>query len=147
MTIVTTLTILRGLPGAGKTTKARELVNANPSTTLRLNRDDYRTMLHGGLLNTDWQEHMVTVAQHAAIRAALNAGYNVVVDDTNLPNDVFAALVLLGANAGAVITSIDLRDVPLDVCINNNMRRAGTPGYVPPEVIRAQHATYIAGRV
>ncbi|NUR25646.1 MAG: AAA family ATPase, partial [Catenulispora sp.] len=54
--------LTRGLPGSGKTTWAK----AQPGF-VRVNRDELRTMLHGGLLGTGWAEQQVTVAQRAQI--------------------------------------------------------------------------------
>jgi hypothetical protein len=42
------LVITRGLPGCGKTTRARAWVAEDPSRRVRVNRDDLRTMLSGG---------------------------------------------------------------------------------------------------
>ena len=52
---MTTLTILRGLPGSGKTTRARELVADDPRCA-RVNRDDLRMMMFGAKVNlTVWR--------------------------------------------------------------------------------------------
>ena len=59
---MTTLTILRGLPGSGKTTRARELVADDPRCA-RVNRDDLRMMMFGAKVNlTPAQERAVTLA-------------------------------------------------------------------------------------
>jgi predicted kinase len=76
---MTTLTITRGLPGSGKTTWARQQVGA-----VRVNRDDLRRMLHGRHLGYARAEAQVTVAHRALVAALLEAGVNVICDDTNL---------------------------------------------------------------
>lgn len=144
------LIIVRGLPGSGKTTRARQWVAGNPGSRMRLNRDDYRTMLHGrrrgGANHNPAQEHQTTIVQHAGVRAALNAAYQVIVDDTNLHHGTFAALTVLAADTGATVEVWDMRDVPLDQCLAWNLTRLNTPGFVPPEVIEDMHRRYIETR-
>jgi predicted kinase len=79
---VTELILTRGLPSSGKTTWALAWVAEDEENRARVNRDDLRQTLYG----RHWPvpERQVTVAQHAAVRALLEAGVSVVVDDTNL---------------------------------------------------------------
>jgi hypothetical protein len=62
---VSKLIITRGLPGSGKTTWARQQVRF-----VRVNRDDLREMLHGGMLGTGWAEVQVTVGRRGDGRGA-----------------------------------------------------------------------------
>lgn len=69
-----TLIMMRGLPGAGKTTRARQLVDqAAPGTVVRVGVDDLATMLYGtrrpaGIAKVIWAS---VIAQCAAMfRAA-----------------------------------------------------------------------------
>src|SRR5256885_16430889 len=91
-----TLTVTRGLPGAGKTTWARA-----QGGHVRVNRDELRRMLHGGALLTDWAEKQVTIAQRAQVEALLRAGLNVICDDTNLRAATVRDLFRLGRACGA----------------------------------------------
>jgi predicted kinase len=146
---VTTLVVICGLPASGKTTLARALVaDREPDTIMmwprvRLNRDDFRTMMFGGWTGLDVHETAVTVVQRAAVRAALRAGMDVVVDDTNLHPAVMAAWRKLAADVGADVVVWDLTYVPLDECLARNEGRAGTAAYVPPDVIRDMAARYL----
>jgi predicted kinase len=80
---VTTLTITRGLPGAGKTTWARQF--AAETGAVRVNRDDMRMMLYGRKVDLGHdQEKAVSDACHGLVTQHLRAGRNVVTDDTNL---------------------------------------------------------------
>src|SRR3954464_9280241 len=97
-----TLTITRGLPGSGKTTWARQQPGA-----VRVNRDDLRRMLHGGMLGLGWAEVQVTVAQRAQIEALLRAGVNVISDDTNLSAKVVRDLAALARQSGADVVYRD----------------------------------------
>lgn len=141
---MTTLIITRGLPGSGKTAKARAYVAESPLTRARVNRDDLRAQLFGGWTGEHAHEEAVTAAQHAAVSALLRKGLDVVVDDTNLVAKHARALRALATAAGAGFEVWDLTDVPLGTCLERNMGRFDTPAFVPPEVILSMHAKYVA---
>jgi predicted kinase len=137
---VTTLTITRGLPGSGKTTWARRQAGA-----VRVNRDDLRRMLHGGMIGLGWAEVQVTLAQRAQVEALLRAGVSVVCDDTNLRAKVVRELAELGLTCGADVVIRDFTDVPLEECIARDAARAGDVS-VGEDVIRGMWRHYLAGR-
>lgn len=75
---------LRGLPASGKTTWSKQFIKENPNY-MRVNRDDIRNML-----SIKWdkeKEKVVKNIQVESIFSALNQGYNVIVDDTNLDDE------------------------------------------------------------
>lgn len=79
--------LTRGIPASGKSTWAREWVAEDPDNRIRLNRDDLRRMTRNAGGKYDYNaERVITAAQHAAARAAIRSGIDVVVDDTNLNN-------------------------------------------------------------
>jgi predicted kinase len=139
------LIVTRGLPGSGKTTWARAWVAEAPERRARLNRDDVRAMLHGRRLGTPQQEAMVTAVQHAGIRALLDAGVDVVADDTNLSDPAIAAFSRLAADAGARLQIQDLTGVPVDECVRRDAQRTG-PGRLGERTIRRIHAEHTAGK-
>lgn len=137
---MTTLTLTRGLPGSGKTTWARQQAGA-----VRVNRDDLRRMLHGGLLGLGWAEKQVTVAARAQIEALLRAGVNVICDDTNLRARIVRELAELGLRCGADVVYRDFTDVPVDVCVVRDADR-DPRDRVGEDIIRGMHQRYLAGR-
>lgn len=118
-----TLIATVGLPGSGKTTWARQWVAENPARRARINRDDLRAMLHGGRVGTAWQERQVTLAQHAAVRALLLHGFEVVVDDTNLVAKHRQQLEAIARECGAKVVIRRFDDVPVETCIARDARR------------------------
>jgi predicted kinase len=75
--------LMRGLPGSGKSTYAKQLVAAAPNTYKRINRDDLRAMFD----NSHWSpgnEKFVKKVRDILIIKALEEGKHVIVDDTNL---------------------------------------------------------------
>jgi predicted kinase len=135
-----TLTITRGLPASGKTTWAK----AQPGA-VRVNRDDLRRMLHGGMLGVGWAETQVTVAQRAQVEALLRAGVNVICDDTNLRAKVCRELADLGLRCGANVVFRDFTDVPVEECIRRDAGRP-EPDRVGEDVIRGMFQRYLSGR-
>jgi predicted kinase len=140
-----TLTVTRGLPGSGKTTWAREQQRTKALRAARVNRDDLRRSMHGGMIGANWAEHHVTLAQHAAIEALLRAGINVICDDTNLRARVFRELEALARRCDAEFVVRDFTDIPLEVCIERDRTRPESER-VGEQVIREMHRRYLAGR-
>jgi predicted kinase len=132
-----------GLPGCGKTTRARAWVAEDRASRARVNRDDFRDMLSGGWLGTVAQEDQVTAAAHAAVEALLRAGYDVVCDDTNLRSEHLDALREIAGRCRAGFEVWDLTGVPLQVCIERDERRGVEGGRcVGADTIRAMHDGY-----
>lgn len=79
---MTKVVMMKGLPASGKTTKSQEYLAYG--NFVRLNRDDLRESLFKGL---DWsgkREKIVMRVQYEMAKAALDQGYSIVIDDTNL---------------------------------------------------------------
>lgn len=76
------LEMTKGLPACGKTTYAKELV-AKDDNWKRINKDDLREMLHGGRWSGK-TEGTILSTRDSLVSGYLNAGFNVIVDDTNL---------------------------------------------------------------
>lgn len=136
---MSTLTITRGPPGSGKTTRMLATGAALAG------RDRFRVALHGGYTGLSAHEAQVTVVQLAVIRALLTRGDDVAVDDCNLVDEHLAPLVQLGRECGAEVVIVDLTDVPLDRCIANDATRTGT-AHLGEQKIRAIHAEWVASQ-
>jgi predicted kinase len=133
-----TLTITRGLPGSGKSTWAKAQPNA-----ARINRDDLRKMLYGTASHEHASEQQVTLVQHAAVRALLTDGVDVICDDTNLRARYVRALFEVAAECGAEAVIEDFTDVPLEVCLARDAAREDPVG---EQVIRRLHERFLAGK-
>ncbi len=75
--------MMRGLPGSGKSTYAKQLVAEAPNTYKRINRDDLRAMFDNGHWSKG-NENFVKKIRDVLIVKALEEGKHVIVDDTNL---------------------------------------------------------------
>lgn len=146
-----TLIITRGLPAAGKSTKARAWVAEDPQRRFRVNRDDLRAMAHDsvyiGQTATDpGTERAIQSARDSAITALLKRGVSVVCDDTNLVQRVARDLRRLAVLTGSDFEVWDLTDVPLETCLERNAARLADGGLVPQEAILDMHQRYLAGK-
>lgn len=128
-----------GLPASGKTTWARKYVISN-LITIRVNKDEIRQMLHNGIYSED-RESLVIAVRDSIIRRALEAGCDVIVDDTNFNPKHQMSISAIAHEYDAVVEVKDFTDVPLEVCLERNHER-GYP--VPQEVIEQMYKKYIA---
>ncbi|WP_327378093.1 AAA family ATPase [Streptomyces sp. NBC_01216] len=128
--------VMTGLPASGKTTAARELQAESEGRMRRVNLDDLRRMLdvptpeHG---RSRAHERTVLDIQDAAVRSAVEGGFDVVVDNTHLtphiPRRLMAAVT--GLDAGFVVH--DFTDVAVEECVRRDALRERPVG---EEIIR-----------
>lgn len=140
-----TLLITQGLPGSGKTTEARKWQTLDPERRVYTDRDDLRAMLYGEVVHplAQWKEDMVTAVQHSIILDAFERGLSVAVADTNLREDRLEPLLHLARNWNQPVEWIDLRDVPVQTCIQHDwLRRWNGQRAVGPAVIISMAERY-----
>lgn len=122
--------IFQGLPASGKTTEARKRVSERQDL-LRISKDDLRMMMSNGAYSA-FTEGVVLAVRDAAIVNAVAAGYDVIVDDTNIePKHIARIRGLVGASADVIVTVFD---TPIEECVLRNASR--TVGQVPETAIR-----------
>lgn len=141
------LKMLSGLPGSGKTTLARQMVDSDGNCG-RINRDDLRAML----FNSKWtgpREGVVIEVEKAIARVLLNHGLTPLVDDTNLTKKHVALwnefCKSWGADFQAVPVATDLaeclrrdsqREKPVGEAVTNRMALfAGLIDFGPKPII------------
>lgn len=138
------LTVLRGLPGSGKTTYAQREVSEGEAVVL--SRDSLRDMLHptghGGVLDGA-EEVLISDTLRAMAVRLLGDGKEVVIDATNLRDKYVREWLTLAHGRGHDIDIVDFRAEPLETCLENNANRERQ---VPEHVIRDMHQRFIKGR-
>lgn len=115
--------LMRGLPGSGKSTTARRILAAD-GNAVRVNRDAIREMLsfrEGG----SGLEGLVSEIERRSAEAALEGGQNVIVDDTNLSPRAMEFWKGYARENDYKLETVDLTNVPLLTCIENDSRREG----------------------
>jgi predicted kinase len=128
--------LMRGLPASGKSTRARELMAAAEGRMRRVSLDELRRMLDdndGSKRLGRRHEETVLAVQDAAVLAAVESGFDVVVDNTHLVSRIPKRLKqLLGGRAEFRVH--DLTDVDVEECVRRDALR---PNPVGEEHIRA----------
>ncbi|MFE9630011.1 AAA family ATPase [Streptomyces sp. NPDC006463] len=127
--------VMTGLPASGKTTAARALQAQSGGRMRRVNLDDLRSMLDlpDPERGRSWaHEQTVLAVQDAAVRAAVDGGFDVVVDNTHLTKHIPKRLK---AAVGGLATFVvhDFTGVPLEECLRRDAARENQVG---EEIIR-----------
>jgi len=127
-----------GLPGSGKSTWSKKLISDNPNKYKRVNKDDLRAMLDNSKHSNDSEKFILRV-RDMIILAAIENGKHVIVDDTNLaPKHKERIKELIKGKAELVIK--DFTDVPLETCIERDLKRDKSVG---EKVIRDMYNQHI----
>ncbi len=134
--------ILRGLPGSGKTTFAREWIDEDPERRVRISQDGLRDMLNNKYEPS--MQDLLRKVEVTLIYPYLASGYDVIIDDTNLKDervqtikDDFAQIV---AQDG--VYEVEEKWIELDVeeCISRDALRDKPVG---EKVIRDMYEKYL----
>jgi len=131
--------ILKGLQGSGKSTWAKEQVNKHPGQFKIISTDSLRDMLDDGRWSKQNEKFMIK-CRDALILLALQEGYHVIVDAIHLHPKHLPHITEL-AKGLAKVEIQDFTDVPLEVCIERDLKRSRSVG---EKVIRQWHRDFLA---
>lgn len=134
------ITILRGFPASGKSTKAEEIMKAS-GNTVRLNKDLLRTMLHCDKF-TGLNEGMTQDAQKLLAEHFIGKDKNVIIDDTNLNPITLNNWLMRATILGIKSEVIDLK-VPVEECIARDAIREKKVGRHVIEKMAFQYEKYM----
>lgn len=123
---MSTLYATVGLPGSGKTTKAKEMLVEQPNNLVRVNSDDIRAMSYYKW--TPKNEEMTNKTRDFMICQSLSEGNNVIVDNTNLHPKHIPHLKNLADAHAAGFELIDFTHVGLNECIDRDSKRPNPVG-------------------
>lgn len=130
--------LTKGLPASGKSTWAKELLAQEPGKWKRINKDDLRSMLDNGKWSKE-NEKFVLKIRDELILSALDQGFHVIVDDTNLHHKHVQQVGEL-IKGKAELEIKDFTDVSLDECIKRDQKRSN---YVGEKVIKQMHNQFL----
>lgn len=138
--------LLRGLPGSGKSTYAKQLQAASPGMYKRINRDDMRAMLDDGKFGKSNEKFVLKLRNHL-ILTALEDGKHVIVDDLNLSEKNKTKIEHIVAEFNKEHNDdvqVEIREVnaPLSTCLERDAKREKPVG---KKVIRDLHRQFYAG--
>jgi len=137
------LIILRGLPGSGKSTYAKQLLKEKTNTYKRINRDSLRAMFDDNY-NSKGNEKFIKKMRDVLIIEALKAGKHVIVDDTNLSEKHITRFKQMAQQyqketGEQIEVIIKEMETSLSECIERDKKRERTVG---ERVIRSMQRTF-----
>lgn len=130
--------LMRGLPGSGKSTQAKKILAEGKGQYKRVSKDDLRNMLDDG----EWSgknEKFIIKIRNSIILQAIEDGYFVIVDDTNL-NPKHEEQIKNLVQGKAIVEIIDFTSTDLETCIKRDLRRHYSVG---ESVIRDMYNKYL----
>ncbi len=130
--------LCKGLPGSGKSTWAKKLIDDNPGKYKRINKDDLRAMLDNGKFSRSNETFVLQVRDQVLIMA-LKEGKHVIIDDTNLHPKHEAKIREL-VKGIATVSIQDFTQIPLETCIKRDLNRFASVG---EKVIREMYKQFI----
>jgi predicted kinase len=129
------LILTKGLPASGKTTWAKDYV-ANRNDTANLCKDDLRLQLP----TTKKREKQVIQVRDILTEHYLSIGLSVIWSDTNLNPTHERRAQELAAKHGAIVKIQDFTHVPMEECIQRDLKRLNSVGQ---QVIRQMYYDYL----
>lgn len=133
------LIMLKGLPGSGKSTWAKQM-SCNNQQYIRVNKDDIRNMV--GYTGSS-RENLVLTVRDAAIAAGLKTYKHVIVDDTNFHPKHEKRLREIAIEYEAEF-EIKEFNMSLKECIKNDLKR---PISVGEKVIKKMYRQYLLPKI
>ncbi|GAA4932612.1 AAA family ATPase [Streptomyces coeruleoprunus] len=139
--------VMTGLPASGKTTAARALQAESGGRMRRVNLDDLRAMLdipspERG--RSFAHERTVLAIQDAAVGAAVDDGFDVVVDNTHLTPHIPKRLKAAVAGRATFVVH-DFTDVPVEECVRRDAARERAVGEEIIRLLADKHAKALQG--
>ena len=120
---MTTLFMLKGLPGSGKTTHAKKMVQLGVK---RVNRDDLRDMVDSGVYNRA-NEYLIRFLAKMLVKEILLQGHDVVIDNTNLKPEDEKGWRLWAHRWARYFKVIEMK-TSLEECIRRDAKRENPVG-------------------
>lgn len=146
------LIVLQGPPCSGKSTWAKEYIKYAHNTVI-VSRDSFRLHLCGGDTTNMFKsmnnvrEDLITKMESESITEALKAGFDVVVDATNLNPKTVNRMYKLADGAGLSRTDIEFKEfyIPFKEAVERDLARKEAGGhYVGKHVIQRFYERYYA---
>lgn len=124
---MSTVILTTGLPGSGKSTWAKNFLDQTTGQFVLTSRDDIRKMLGCFPIGNKDQENLVSKIQDDVIVKAINAGYCVIVHDTNL-NSKSPTRIKKLFDGDVQFMVADFTNVPVETCIERDAQRENPVG-------------------
>lgn len=131
------LIVLQGPPCSGKSTWAKEYIQGKEKTTIIVSRDSFRLHFCGDNttkmftdMNPD-REDLITQLESTSIESGLKAGFDVIVDATNLNPKTINRMYKLADGAGITRDQIEFKEfyIPFNEALVRDKARKEAGGH------------------
>lgn len=129
------LIVTRGLPGSGKSSFARKILEYSANDVVRLERDLLRDMLFNTRVPNGEREDVITKVQFSMAEAAALAGKDIIVSDMNLKAEYVRNWAKFAAKHNMKFETVEF-DVDVDICVARDANRKG-PEFLGEDIIRS----------
>ena len=119
--------LTKGLPGSGKSTWAKQLIDMSPNSYKRINNDDLRKMFDNKQYSPN-MEKFIKKAVDVLVLLALEEGKHVILDNTHLAESSINRIKELVKGKAEVEVNDIFLQVPLEQCIKNDLKRFDSVG-------------------
>lgn len=124
---MSTIYILKGLPGCGKTTEAKKMLQQEKKI-LRVNKDELRMMAQfGGYQSVS--EKVIVQAEYDLVDLWTSRGFSVIVDDTNLNSIHEENYRKIAEKYPWCKVEVKEFNTPVDRCVLNDLSRKNSGGH------------------
>ncbi len=135
------LFLTRGLPGSGKSTWTKEMSELYPNLVI-ISADDIRRLLHATYdFSEPHKESFVWEMHNVMVDKALRSGKDVIIHNTNISIRNVAPIHKAFKRL-CEFYIVDFTNVPIDVCLANDLKRVDTPAYVGEPIINRFFKTF-----
>lgn len=121
------LILVKGLPGSGKSTWAKALMESKPNVYKRVCKDSLRAMLDFDAFTGKSEDYILKTRDNLIIQALQNS-FSVIIDDTNL-NPIHETHIRQLVKNFNIKFTVKFIDTDKDVCIANDLKRLNSVGY------------------
>lgn len=134
-----TILVLKGCPGCGKSTIAKQMLVDEPNRWRRVNKDDLRNMFDGKYIAES--DPLVLDIHNKLVKMFLLEGSDIIVDNTNLQQRSLNKIHRIAEERGDVTVIEKCIEVPLEECLRRNALRQGD-ACVPENIVRAMYKSF-----
>lgn len=131
---------LKGLPGSGKSTWAKQYCLDNPEF-VRINKDDIRILLGNFPFSSKFESQVLRIQREIGI-TILHLGKSLIVDDTNFAEKHYRYWSEISTSMGIGI-EVKNFDTPVEECIRRDSERKESVG---KQVILKMYRDYVKSK-
>jgi predicted kinase len=128
--------VLRGAPSSGKSSWAKQEVAKNPTTSLRINNDDFRASFNGSVFSADY-EKLIRETRNFLLKEGIKRNLDLIIlDNVNASKRNWDDTIKIAKESGKdIVVAEKLFYAEIEELLERNAKRDGV-ARVPDDVVR-----------